>query len=671
MLSKDHRKFLVLTLAASMAVAVGVFAAVVYVQQPAVRPAAASLARNDTPPVGDFALLDQHGENHQLYRYADSRAVVLFVYGADCNIARDSIPALKQLRDRFVLRPGSWLTTLREQSVRPGDGLLAKLRSRLARWGYVLLAKLRARSAGHGVSFLMIDANPQDDRKTLQRDADRYAIDMPILKDRTQLVAESLGIDRTGDALLIDTRTWRIVYRGPVDDRLYYEIVKPEARRHYLRDAIADLVEGRAVRLPSPPAIGCRVSLHDPASEVSYAKQVAPILMEKCVSCHQAGGIGPWPMESYDKVKGWSAMMREVLMNGRMPPWHADPAIGSFSNDRSLSGEQIRTLVHWIDAGAPRGEGPDPLAERKAQIDPEWPLGEPDLVIDVPEQQIPASGVIDYRYIDIPVPFDRDVWVRAVHLRPSNRAVMHHGFALIKSPPQSGVPEQNGVDSFFAAYGPGLNVEPFPGDSGQLLPKGTVLKFQLHYTTVGYATTDKPTLAIYLRKRPPAHEFVVASAWTRDFRIPPYVSDHPVEARLVFDQDARLYSFLPHMHYRGSRASYEARYPDGRSETLLSVPRYRSNWQSVYSLRAPKPIPAKTELLVRGVFDNSRLNPANPNPSKEVRWGEQSWDEMFIGYVMYTVPRRDGARQSRAGKSLKSMNAVNAEPRALLKRRRS
>ncbi len=636
-MTKEQRKFRLLTLAVSVAVALSLFAAIVYVLQLTLHPAATPLAmgRDGMAFVGDFALLDHEGKNHQLYRYVNSRAVVLFVYGSDCNIARDSIPALNQLRDQFADRSDGFLMELRKQSANRSDGFLMKLRARFANWSYGILMKLQEQAANRSVSFLMIDANPQDDRKTLQRDATRYGIDMPILRDRTQLVAESLGIDRTGDALLIDTRTWQVVYRGPVDDRLYYEIAKPAARQHYLRDAITDLLEGRAIGLASPPTIGCRVSLHNQKKDVSYAKQVAPILREKCVSCHQAGGIAPWAMDSYDRVKGWSAMMREVLMNRRMPPWHADPAIGSFSNDRSLSVEQIRTLVHWIDASAPRGEGPDPLSERKAQSVPEWPLGEPDLVIDVPEQQIPASGVIDYRYIDIPLPFDRDVWVGAVHLRPSNRAVMHHGLAFVGFHPEL-------EESFFAAYIAGFPVEPFPGDSGRFLPKGTVLKFQLHYTAVGYATTDRPRLAIYLHKRPPSRELVVASAWTRDFRIPPYAEDYPVEAKFVFDQDAVLYSFLPHMHLRGSHVSYEAHYPDGRSEMLLSIPRFHFNWQSLYNLRTPKLIPAKTELLVRGAFDNSRLNPTNPDPSKEVRYGPQSWDEMFIGYVLYTVPRRSG-----------------------------
>src|SRR6266850_331006 len=517
MTKKEQRKFRPLTLAVSVAVALSLFAAIVYGVQLTLRPTAAPLptARNGMDRVGDFALLDHEGRHHQLYRYIGSSAVVLFVYGSDCNIARDSIPALKELREQFASRDDGSLNKLRERFAARSDGFLMKLQERFPH---------------RSVSFLMIDANSQDDRKTLQNDAARYGIDMPILKDESQLVAESLDIYRTGEALLIDTRTWQVVYRGPVDDRLYYEVTKDGPQQHFLRDAIEALLDGRAVGPATPPAIGCHVSL-DKKKAVSYAKQVAPILMEKCVSCHQAGGVAPWAMDRYDRVKGWSAMMREVLMNRRMPPWHADPAIGSFSNDRSLSVEQIGTLVHWIDAGAPRGEGPDPLSERKPQTVPEWPLGNPDLVIDVPEQKIPASGVIDYRYIDIPLPFDRDVWVRAVDLRPSNRAVMHHASAYVGFNPEL-------EESFFAIYAAGFQVEPFPRGSGRLLPKGTALKFQSHYTAVGYATTDRPRLAIYLHKRPPSRELVVGSAWTRRIRIPPYVEDHPVEVRFVFDQDA-------------------------------------------------------------------------------------------------------------------------------------
>lgn len=555
-----------------------------------------------TDQVGNFALLDQNGRHHQLYRYsATARAVVLFAHSIGCRTMKPGIPALKALRKRYAQRE---------------------------------------------VSVLLINADPRDSRSALQREAARLGTDMPILKDEHQLVVEGLGISRIGEALVIDTRTWRIVYRGPVDNRMQADRPSAEARQPVLQDAIEAVLAGRPVTTatPLPPNAGCLITTPDKEKEAdaSYAKDVAPILTEKCVPCHQAGSIAPWAMDRYEAVMDRSAVMRAAVMTRHMPPWDADPAYSSFSNDPSLSRAQIRALIRWIDAGTPRGDGPDPLAQAKSATPPEWPLGTPDLVVTVPPQAIPATGVIEYRTIDIPLPVDRDVWVRAVDLQPSNRAVMHHGLVLVIYPPQLRARQpdwMSGVNSYFALYIPGYNVEPFPHDTGQLLPKGSVLQFQLHYNAAGHATSDSPRLALYFYKRPPTRELVVESAQNGSFRIPPHAPDYPVDARYVFKKDALLHGMVPHMHMRGSRVSYEARYPNGRREMLLSVPRYRFDHQIAYLLRRPKPVSAGSEIVVRGAFDNSALNPANPDPSKEVTSGVQSWDEMFIGYFLYSVPR--------------------------------
>lgn len=553
-------------------------------------------AKNLTNQVGNFALLDQEGRYHQLHRYGTSaRAVVLFAHGIGCHAMEPSIPALKALRNRY---------------------------------------------AQHQVSFLLINANPQDNRRVLQQEAARLGIDMPILKDENQLVVESLGISRIGETLVIDTRTWQIVYRGPVDDRMDADMSSAKARQPYLQDAIEAVLFNRQVANNTPPLAGCPITMAI-KENTSYAKEVAPILTEKCVPCHQAGRVAPWAMDRYETVKGWSAMMRQVVMTQRMPPWSADPAYGSFSTDRSLSRAQIRALIHWIDAGSPRGDGPDPLEQAKPAMPPEWPLGKPDLMIEVPPQSIPARGVVAYRYVNIPLTLDRDMWVRAVDMKPSNRAVAHHVLVFVTYPPhlRHRQPKWNSENNFFAVYGPGFQVEPFPNNTGQLLPKGSILTFQLHYNTTGHAATDTPRLALYFHKRPPARKLVVESAFNGDFRIPANTEDYPVEARYVFKRDALLHAMVPHMHLRGSRISYEARYIDGRREVLLSVPRYDAHWQSLYLLRRPKPIPAGTEILVRGAFDNSSLNPANPDPSKVVGYSDQTWDEMFIAYLLYSVPR--------------------------------
>lgn len=601
-----------------------------------------AMSAGPSRPVADFSLLDQEGRVHQLSRYAGSRAVVLFVHGVGCNVARDSMPTLNALRDRYTVPESDFMMPARREVPLADRNLLQRA---WRRFGYVadrlLTRRWLEQARERNVVFLMLNANPQDDRAALQAEARALDLRIPILKDDAQLVARALDIGRTGEAIVIDTRTWQIAYRGPLDDGLGVGARRQEVGHQYLRDAIEAVIDGRSVAAPPLSiGLGCAIS-QIPTRAVSYARDVAPLLIEKCVPCHTPGGIGPWSMDRYDTVKGWSAMMREVLADRRMPPWHADPAIGAFRNDRSLDRDQLRVLVDWIDAGAARGNGPDPLADRKAAAVAEWPLGPPDIFVEAPRQEIPAAGLLDYRYADVPLTIDRDVWVRAVQLKPGNPSVVHHEFAFVKFPPGSTAKEPDfgmGVNGFFAAYAPGFDVEPFPPDSGMFLPKGTVIQFQQHYAPSGRPASDQTRLALYLYRRPPSREVVVRSAANVRLRIPPLVADSPAEARFIFDRDAEIQALFPHMHLRGSRISFEARYPGGRHEMLLSVPRYAFNWQGLYLFRKPKPMPAGTEIVVRGAFDNSPLNPSNPDPSREVFWGIGTADEMFTGYLVYTVP---------------------------------
>lgn len=623
-------------------------------------PASSPTGQGPLQSVADFALLDQDGHYHQLRRYAGSRAVVVFVHGVGCPIVRQSLPALQALKARYTVVENDFMKDTRRQVPEPGLGLLARVKRR---FGYeadqFLTRRWLDESRERQVSFLMINANPQDDREALRNDAKVLGIDLPILKDDTQLVVGGLGINRTALALLIDTRNWKIVYRGPIDDRLDFGTAKPAATREPLKDAIEALLDGGT---PTPSASfdapGCAISPLDKVNlPVSYARDVAPLLLAKCVTCHRAGGIGPWAMDRFETVRGWSAMVREVVSTRRMPPWDADPEIGHFANDRSLSAEQIRMLVDWVDVGAPRGDGPDPLLARVVTEGDEWPLGKPDLVIEAPTQDIPAQGVLDYRYANVPWPLDKDVWVRAVHLLPGDAAVVHHQFAFLKFPPTLRASEPDvkmGINGFFAAFAPGLPAEPFPAGSGQFVPKGSVIQFQQHYTPVGRATRDRTRLAIYLHRTPPASELRVSSAHNLRFRIPALVPEHPAQARFRLDQDITLHALFPHMHLRGASARYVARSPDGSELPLLSVPRYRFGWQGLYVLQQPLALPAGTEIVLQATFDNSTLNPANPDPGRAVYWGEQTTDEMLIGYLLYTVPRTrteaDAAHEKHVGR---------------------
>ncbi len=570
--------------------------------------------RADGPRVADFALLDAEGGYHRLSLEGHAKAIVVYSHGLGCTVVRNSLASLETLRDRY----------------------------REAR-----------------VSFFLLNANPQDDRAALKTEAERLGIDIPILRDESQLVMEGLGVTRTGEAILIDPATWTVRYRGPIDDRVGFEGQRPRRfspgrAREYLKDAIEALLDGSPIAASSPADAGCLIAGLADANKpgpVSYERDVVPVLRAKCISCHRQGGGAPWVMDRYETVKGWRAMMREVIMNRRMPPWHADPEIGAFSPDLSLTVDEKRTLVHWIDAGAPHSSGTDPLRADPPKGDAAWPLGKPDAVIDLPPQRLPAQGVLPYRWLKIAAPIDRDVWVRAAHLQPSDPGVMHHGFVFVQYPERLKAREPKwleGRNGFFTAYVPGFRATPFPDGSGQWLPAGATLVFQLHYVAVGHARSDRPRLALYFHDRPPVREYAVASAANMRIRIPPRAPDHREHAEVLLKEDVTLHAFYPHMHYRGSHFRYVARYPDGRVEALLSVPHYSFTWQTAYRLASPKALPKGTRIAVLAGFDNSDRNPVNPDPSKEVRWGLKDYDEMLVGYLMYTRDRPvDAALASR------------------------
>lgn len=519
----------------------------------------------------NFALLDHEGRFHELHRYADRRAIVLFVHGNGCPVVRSALPVLRELR-----------------------------------------AELEPR----GVAFLLLDANPQDTRESVAAEAREFGIDLPVLMDESQLVASALGVERTAEAIVIDpTARFEIAFRGSLAS---------------LHEALEALLAGRALPRDAPAPLGCLVTYLGRPQTISYTDEIVPLLRRRCLDCHREGGVAPWVMRDHATLRGWSAMMREVVRTLRMPPGQIDPHVGRFTDPRALAPEEARLLVRWIEAGASRGEGPDPLADSPLPPAPEWPLGAPDLVLELPEQEIPATGILDYRYLRIEVGNPEDRWVRAVDLQPSNPRVLHH--ALASRPPLQGSPWIEGV---FAAYAPGRDPEALPPGTGRFLPAGSTLRFQLHYTASGRPETDRPRLALYFHAAKPEHALEVAAAVNRDFAIPPFAPHHPISASHLFERDVVLYSLTPHMHWRGKEVRFEAEHPDGTRELLLSVPRYQFDWQRPHVLAEPKRLRAGTRIVVRGAFDNSAANPQNPDPSRSVGWGEQSFDEMFLGYLLY------------------------------------
>jgi hypothetical protein len=448
-----------------------------------------------------------------------------------------------------------------------------------------------------------------------------------------------LGFKRTAEMFVIKTSDKSLVFRGPIDDRMSYQKERPKAEKHFLADALNALIADKPIPLAEVDSPGCKITLPSPdaGEKISYAKTIAPILMNKCVQCHTKGGIGPFEMSSYRKVKGWSEMMREVVMTRQMPPWQADPHHGEFENDMALTPDEAQALVAWIDADCPKGEeakdGKDPLVENKFVI-PDWEFGEPHHVIELPEQKVAAEGVFKYRYVTIDSPFDKDVWISAVQIKPGNTRVLHHVIVTSHDPDST---RKRKNERGVAGYAPGMSGYRFPEDSGILLEKGRKLRFQLHYTASGKEETDRTRLGLYLHKEKPAKVFRTDILIKNDFVITPGDNEYVTEKTRVAPFPVNIYSMNPHMHYRGKWMRYDVTFPDGSKKTLLNVPNYNFNWQRDYRLKEPFYLPQGAKLTVTAAWDNSELNPHNPDPKKAVRWGDQSFDEMFYASYKYML----------------------------------
>ncbi len=545
--------------------------------------------------VSDFGLIDQKGKFHGFSQSSEARATVLFVQGNGCPIVRNSLGELRELDDEF---------------------------------------------SSKGVDFYMINPTLQDDAAEVRAEAEAFDIRMPVLLDQRQLVARMLDLRITAEALLIDTKTQQVIFRGPLSDRMGYESQKDTAENTYLRDAIQRFLDGDPILHPEPVTRGCAIArLSDQAvQDITYTADLAPILEQKCVKCHTEGGIAPWAMSDYETVLGWSAMIEQVLNTKRMPPWHADPNVGHFSNDLSLSDREVETIVGWLDGGMLRGEGDDPLAARSPGQQ-SWSMGEPDYVLELEPESIPATGVLDYRYQTVELTFDRTVYVGAVEVLPNETEVLHHVLATVGYPDDYVLPldRKRGpwIDGILAAWAPGMEPEVFPPGTGRIIPRGSSIHLQLHYTTNGRALEDRSKIGFHFLKKPPKREYITIGPSDFDLEILPHDPAHLSTVAEKIHEDIRIFGFYPHMHYRGKSMKYTLEDPDGKRTPLLSVPNYSFNWQRYYALAQPLDVRKGSKLIVEAVFDNSEQNPFNPAPGDTLHFGEQTTDEMMIGFFSY------------------------------------
>ena len=540
-----------------------------------------------TDRVGDFALLDQSGTFHQLSYYGDHAAVVLLAQDNNHHTLRDSLPQFTALREAYQ---------------------------------------------DQNVLFLRINPMPDLNRNDVAKTAQQLDLKTPILLDTAQTVAESLGLTRVGELIIVDPATMTVAHRGTItqDQTLTHQVIQT-------------LVQGERWQEPVPTLSAATVNVIPyPGREqhlkhgISYSQEIVPILKDHCVACHQTGGIAPWAMDSHLMVQGFGPMIKEVVTTRRMPPGQIDQHVSHAIRDvAGLTAAQEQTLIHWIDAGAPNDAEVDPLTQLK--IEPKrYTLGEPDLVYKIPAQAIPATGLVDYRYVPLKLNLDRDVWVRAMEFVPGDRQVLHHVIAYVQSPADRSKNSRKDTVSrgeSVGGYAPGRVGEDFGENGGRLLQKGANLLLQMHYTTKGIEAVDETEIGIFLHDTPPKYVMSEVVADQRRFLVPPHVKHHELVGEELIERDAYLYAMMPHMHYRGKRMAYFARYPDGQEEQLLSVPNYDFNWQFNYQLEQPVFLPAGTKLVVRGAMDNSDRNTGNPDPSQPVHFGLQTQHEMFFGFT--------------------------------------
>jgi len=533
--------------------------------------------------VGDFSLLDQNGYFHQMSWYDDNKAIVLLVQ------ATGEIGVQNVLAD---------------------------------------FDSLNSSFDAQGIEFFMINPLGLKDRDAVKAEMVALNIDVPVLMDDARLISEALDIDKIGEVIVYDPKSFSVLFRGPLGAEL--------------TTALTDIVADRDLQTTQVASTGTPVNYPIKTAHLqqvpSYEKEIGPIIAQNCAACHREGGIAPFALDSHTMVMGWSQMIREVLMTKRMPPGQIDSHIGDFINDMVLVDEDAQKIVHWIEAGSPKDGITDPLT---ALVWPEteWAFGEPDYIVEIPEQSIPATGILDYYNVMVELDLEEDRWVRASQYIPGDRTVLHHTLHSLVAPGETrggsllgGEPDRPDI----APYIPGQAPRMEPPNTGGLLKAGTRIAMQMHYTTTGKESVDASRIGIWFYPKGFIPEERMTGQCACHFtptwvNIPPLDPDYEMTQSFTIEKDAKLFAFTPHMHFRGKRMRFSAEYPDGTSEELINIANYNYNWQLAYTYKEPKAVPAGTVITATGAFDNSEQNKMNPDASRSVPWGLQSRDEMFFG----------------------------------------
>jgi hypothetical protein len=400
------------------------------------------------------------------------------------------------------------------------------------------------------------------------------------------------------------------------------------------------------------PFVVRSVPLKAPA-DATFAHDVAPIFYAKCVSCHRAGEVAPMPLMTFEQARPWARAIKEKVLLKQMPPWFADSKPGAFTNDPRLTATEIATISRWVDAGAPAGEAKD--MPKPPQFTEGWQLGEPDLIVDFPEIQIPATGRDLFPTPAIPLNLTEDHWIRAVEIRPGSREVAHHS-ALFSTTAGAAL-GGNGFFDVLSVWSVGSPPTVYPDGMGRWLRKGQTLRTNLHYHPNGKATVDRTKVGFYFGKGELKKEVVAALSGTFNLSIPPQESNYEIQSSYIVDQDINMVSLFPHMHLRGKDMKMTATYPGGRQDTLLNVPMYDFDWQLFYYPKTPMQLPKGTRIDVVAHYDNSSHNKRNPDPDKTVTFGEASTAEMMFGMFEFTAVEGASPRPTSIAERMRLLQA--------------
>ena len=511
-----------------------------------------------------------------------------------------------------------------------------------------ILNELFTENSKKNISFYAVNSVAAETRDEVAEHAREYRILFPVVKDWEQRIAKRFKAKTTSEVVVIDSNA-HLLYQGRVSDRFSFGIAKPKALHHELRDVLTAINSGANLKVASKPATGCVLKYEEPLtpSSAAYQPAISKIVESHCQRCHRSGGIAPFPLEKVEHVRAWSPMIDQVLREHQMPPWYADRRHGSFSNSLAISDENRQALLSWVRGPMKTGEqqGSDSEkgeeAELKIKNDSNWSIGKPDLIYAMPkEEPIPPitnpGGYIRNFYVETGL--DKDVFVSEIEILPRAVEVVHHVVVyIIKSGKKGFSGRERGKWGYFAAYGPGIGPVRFPKGYAKRLPAKATIVLNLHYTPIGKVLSDLTQVGLRLSREKTPREVETDSVRVMEFNIPPeerYFTFNPTKR---LNNSIHLLSVLPHGHYRARSFSFSAQRPGQKSETLLSIPLFDFRWQYSYEFSKPVILPKGTVLGCSAHYDNSSLNPLNPDSSKTVSFGERSSDEMMFCYYDFVV----------------------------------